>query len=101
MHENYKRRRPGRDNSEKEQTAGVMQNWTAGLHRNMFAIGLLGRKSAQVTSENAILNLHMDVKKGETNEQGSDRNEQSDQHCFFRLPFGGLKSGILSQNASG
>ena len=39
--------------AKKEQTAGVMHKFSVAMHRNIFAVGLLGGKSAQVTSENA------------------------------------------------
>ena len=61
--------------AKKEQTAGVMHKLTAAMHRNIFAVGLLGGKSAHVTNENAILDFHIGRKKGETNEQGSDRKQ--------------------------
>ena len=60
-----------------------MHKLTAAVHRNIFAVGFLGGKSAQVTYENATLDLHIERKEGETNEHGSDRNQQSDKNGPF------------------
>ena len=65
-----------------------MHKLTAAMHRNIFAVGLLGGKSAQVTSDNDFFDLHIERKKGEANEQGSDRMEQSDQNAHFRYHLG-------------
>ena len=74
---------PGSNSSNKKQTVGIIHRLTAAMHRNIFAIGLLGGKSADVTNENAIMDLHIERKDGETNEQGSDRKQQSDKKGSF------------------
>ena len=65
-----------------------MHKLKAAMHRIGFAAGFLGGKSAQVTSENAIIDLHIERKKGETNEQGSDRKEHCDKRALFASPWG-------------
>ena len=67
-----------------EQTVGVMHKLTAAMHRSICAIGTLDGKVAQITRENAILDLHIQRQKGETNEQGSDRKQQIDKKGSFR-----------------
>ena len=62
---------PGRDSSKKRQTAGVMHNLTAAMHRNIFAVGLLDGKSTHGTSDNAIIDLHMERKKAKRTNKGA------------------------------
>ena len=65
-----------------------MHKLTAAMHGNIFALGPFSGKSAQGTSENAILDLHIERKEGETNEKGSDRKEQNYQDGSFPYHWG-------------
>ena len=38
-----------------------MYNLTAAMHKHIFAVGLLGGKSAQATSESAAMSRHRTV----------------------------------------
>ena len=51
------------------QIIGAMHNLTAVLRRSFFSVGVLDGKIAQVTSEDAILDLHV--------ERAKRRNEQT------------------------
>ena len=53
----------------KEQMAGAMHKLTAAIHRNVFTVGLLGGKIAQVTSENA------EKKRSERTKERSERTK--------------------------
>ena len=51
--------------------AGAMHKLTAAIHRNMFAVVLLGGRTAQVTSENVSLDLHMEREEGKLMNKGA------------------------------
>ena len=59
----------------KERTMGAMDKMTALMHRNIFIVGPSDGKHAQVTDENAILDLALERKK--RSEREKERRERA------------------------
>ena len=85
----------------KERMIGAMDKMTAVMHRNIFVAGPSDGKNAQVTDENAILDLALERKKPKRARKRSEENGQSDQHGPFWLHLRVRKVVFLSQDAGG
>ena len=69
----------------KERMKGAVDEMTAMMHRNIFVVGPSDGKRAQVTDENAIIDLALERKKAKRARKRSDENGKSDQHGPFWL----------------
>ncbi len=67
----------------KERMRGAMDKMTAVMHRNIFVVGPSVGKNAQVTDENAIIDLALDWKKPKRARKGATSANTSNKHAPY------------------